>query len=297
MRAIPPGMAAKIAAGATSFCRLWKLARPDGLVLGFTDHDRDLTVSGLTYAAASGLDGTEAETQLGLGVSGAEVAGALTSAEITEADIAAGRWDGASVETWLCDWENPLERVLLDAGHVGEIRRNDRSFEAELRGLTHLLDQDKGRIFQSACAAALGDARCGINLALPAHRVLVTVSATDGRLLLSAPGAGAFAAGFFDFGMAEFITGANAGLKAEIKRHSLAAGVATVTLWSAPSGVILAGDQIALTAGCDKTFGTCLGKFANTANFRGFPHIPGNDFALSYARQGEPGQDGGSLTP
>jgi hypothetical protein len=29
-----------------------------------------------------------------------------------------------------------------------------------------------------------------------------------------------------------------------------------------------------------------VAKFANGLNFRGFPHIPGNDFVLSYARAG-----------
>jgi hypothetical protein len=30
-------------------------------------------------------------------------------------------------------------------------------------------------------------------------------------------------------------------------------------------------------------------------NFRGFPHIPGNDFVIRYPVQGEPGNDGKSM--
>jgi hypothetical protein len=29
-------------------------------------------------------------------------------------------------------------------------------------------------------------------------------------------------------------------------------------------------------------------------NFRGFPHVPGNDFVISYPLPGEPGNDGAS---
>ena len=36
-------------------------------------------------------------------------------------------------------------------------------------------------------------------------------------------------------------------------------------------------------AGCDKRIETCGARFANTANFRGFPHIPGQDAVLRYA--------------
>lgn len=32
---------------------------------------------------------------------------------------------------------------------------------------------------------------------------------------------------------------------------------------------------------CDRRFETCRGTFANTENYRGFPHLPGNDFILS----------------
>lgn len=32
---------------------------------------------------------------------------------------------------------------------------------------------------------------------------------------------------------------------------------------------------------CDQRFETCRDVFSNTANFRGFPHMPGNDFVLA----------------
>lgn len=46
--------------------------------------------------------------------------------------------------------------------------------------------------------------------------------------------------------------------------------------------------------GCDRQLGTCRDRFGNVANFRGFPHIPGNDFVLKYPRSGE-ALDGGAL--
>jgi uncharacterized phage protein (TIGR02218 family) len=57
-----------------------------------------------------------------------------------------------------------------------------------------------------------------------------------------------------------------------------------------------AGDTFSITAGCDKSFSTCRDRFANILNFRGFPHIPGNDFAFSYPVPGDSGNNGSSLT-
>ena len=65
-------------------------------------------------------------------------------------------------------------------------------------------------------------------------------------------------------------------------------------LWQAMAAPIEAGDAFVVSAGCDKRFETCRDRFANVANFRGFPHMPGNDFALSYPTV-DGGHDGGSL--
>jgi len=67
---------------------------------------------------------------------------------------------------------------------------------------------------------------------------------------------------------------------------------ATLALWQPPPESIEPGDVFVVTAACDKRFETCREKFANAENFRGFPHLPGNDFVVSYAVPGEPGHDG-----
>ncbi|PXA83155.1 hypothetical protein DMC25_18320, partial [Caulobacter sp. D4A] len=54
MRAVPEALAQRIESGAASLCHAWVLTRADGMVLGFTDHDRDLVVEGATCRAASG---------------------------------------------------------------------------------------------------------------------------------------------------------------------------------------------------------------------------------------------------
>ena len=292
MRTLTPALAAALARETATLCHCWRLVRRDGTVLGFTDHDCDLTFGGTTFRARSGLEAAEAGSQLGLAVSGGEVAGALIAAEIIEADIAAGRYDDASVETWLVDWSDPDARHLLDIATIGEIRRGDAAFVAELRGIAHRFDEERGRLYRAACDADFGDARCGLSLA--AYTLETIVAEPRGRLGLIATAAG-YAEGWFTGGLATFLTGANAGLAHEIKAHVQVAGGGEIVLWRPAAFDIAPGDQVRLVAGCDKRFETCRAKFANVVNFRGFPHMPGNDLLLRVAQPGEPGMDGGSL--
>ena len=56
----------------------------------------------------------------------------------------------------------------------------------------------------------------------------------------------------------------------------------------------MAGDRFRVVAGCDKRAETCRGKFGNFLNFRGFPHIPGDDWVTAYPKDGAV-HDGASL--
>ncbi len=201
----------------------------------------------------------------------------------------------ASVETWLVNWADPAERLLLDVASIGEIRRADGAFVAELRGVMHRLDEERGRLYRATCAADLGDAKCGIDLDDAAFTATGAAIRTDGALGLATADLSAFAAGWFTGGKLVWLTGANAGLAVEIKAHRLAEGEAELGLWQRAARPIVVGDTFRVTGGCDKRFATCGTKFANVPNFRGFPHMPGNDFVLRLALQGKPGMDGGSL--
>ncbi|MCA0423666.1 MAG: DUF2163 domain-containing protein [Proteobacteria bacterium] len=289
---LDPALAGHIAGGVTTLCRCWRLTRTDGTIFGFTDHDRDLTFAGTTFAASSGLAPSEVDAQLGLGVSSGEVSGALTGAELREIDIAAGLYDDATVESFLVNWADPDQRLLAEVATIGEIRRSETSFVAELRGPMHRYDQEQGRLFTKNCAADLGDGRCKVELG--AHTITASVEAVLSRLSLRLTLAGTVSVGRFTSGLASFATGPNAGHVRQIRLHTTS-GV--IELWDAFPHAVEPGAVVTLIAGCDKTFATCRGTFANAANFRGFPDIPTPDFILTYARPGEGGHDGGRLDP
>jgi uncharacterized phage protein (TIGR02218 family) len=293
MRSIPPALQGKLDTGVTTLCRCWLITRGDGVRQGFTDHDEDIALDGVVCRADTGLTGSEATQNLGLAVDTSELAGALSSDSLSEDELAAGRYDAAAVELWLVDWSEPDLRMLLAKGTLGEIRREGGAFTAELRGLSERLAQDSGRLYTTTCSADLGDARCKIDLSDFAFRGSGAVTALIATSRFAASGLEAFEDGWFTAGKLTFTGGANAGLSVEVKSHRKA-GAVTFDLWQAMPQPIAAGDTFTVTAGCDKRFATCRDKFDNVVNFRGFPHIPGNDFVVSYPLQGEPGNDGGS---
>ena len=294
MRMIPPALQAKLYSGATTLCRCWILTRRDGVIQGFTDHDDDVVLDAMTCRADTGLTGSEATQKLGLAVDSSEVSGALAAETLNEDDLAAGRYDAAVFELWLVDWSEPALRVLLAKGTFGDVRRDGAAFRVELRGLSDRLAQESGRLYTATCSADLGDARCTIDLTQPAYRGSGTVLAVAAISSFTAAGLDSFVDGWFTAGKLTFTGGANAGLSVEVKTHRNS-GAVSFELWQAMPEPIVIGDAFTVTAGCDKSFGTCHDRFNNVVNFRGFPHIPGNDFVLRYPTAGEPGNDGGSL--
>jgi uncharacterized phage protein (TIGR02218 family) len=296
MRQLPSGLAAHVAAGATTLCRCWRLVRNDGAVLGFTDHDRALAFDGTQYEPAGGFDASEDVREAGFATGGMEVAGALSSERIGADDLAAGLYDNAEMTLFLVNWSAPAERLLLRKGRLGEVTREDGAFRAEIRGLAAALDQPNGRAFRHTCDADLGDARCGVDLDAAAYRGTGAVLAASDRRRVTASGLGSFASAWFERGRLVWTSGGNAGLAAEVRSHRKSGSTATVELWQPAAHDIAAGDGFTVTAGCDKRFATCRTRFLNGVNFRGFPHMPGNDFVLFVARAGD-GNTGAPVVP
>jgi len=283
MKTLSPAMQAHLDDGATTLSWCWRITRADGVTLGFTDHDQVLVFDATDFEPESGFAASEVRSGSDLAVDAQDAEGVLTSDRITETDIIDGCWDNAGVELWRVNWAEPGQRVLLRRGAVGQIRRGRMAFVAEVRSLAHVLGQTVGRTFQASCDAALGDARCGIDLESAATKGNGVVTGLLRDRAFTASGLSGFAVDWFASGTITWTSGANAGRQVEILVHDLAGGVSTLTLLEAPLRAIAPGDSFVARAGCDKRIATCSVRFANTARFRGFPHIPGQDALLRYA--------------
>jgi hypothetical protein len=78
---------------------------------------------------------------------------------------------------------------------------------------------------------------------------------------------------YFQGGILTWTSGLNIGLKIEVKSYS----PGYIFLSDAMVYAIAIGDTYSMKAGCDRLLTTCINRFNNVVNFRGFPHLPGQD--------------------
>lgn len=280
--------------GVTTLCRAWFVNRSDGARFGFTDHDSDLSFDGMVFKASSGMTARALQQSTGLSVDNSETVGALVDAAIEEADLIAGRFDGAEVRSWLVNWADPAQRLMQFRGSFGEISRAAGGFKAELRGLTEKLNQPTGRIFQRNCSAVLGDARCGFDLQAPGFAAEAVIAGFDALGRMQVSGLAGFPERWFERGRLVVQSGAAIGLRGIVKLDRAQDGARFIDLWYKLSAPLAIGDTLRIEAGCDRAATTCKVKFGNFLNFRGFPHIPGEDWLASYPVSSR-NNDGGSL--
>jgi uncharacterized phage protein (TIGR02218 family) len=275
MKATGASLKAHMAGTMLTLATLWRVTRRDAAVYGFTDHDQDITYSGTTFLAASGMTPTAVKSSAGLQVDNLDVQALLDSSTITDADLLAGRWDYATVEIWRLNWaDTSMGHEVIRKGTIGNVHTGRSAFTAELRGMTQPLQQAIGRTYTPACDADFGDARCGKSLA--SYTVTGTLSSVTDQRQFSDSGRGE-SADYFRYGLLTWTSGANNGLSMEVK--SFASGM--FTLQEAMVGTVAVGDTYSVYAGCDKRLATCRDTYSNVVNFRGFPHVPGNDKMMS----------------
>ena len=277
--------------------RAWAVSPRAGAVLGFTDHDRDLSFEGIVFRAGTGMSARALVRGTGLAVDNSEGFGALSDAAISEDDIRAGRLDGAGVRIWEVNWADVGERREVFRGSIGEISRalwrGTGAFRAELRGLAEALSVEGGFVYHRRCSAVLGDGRCRFDLATPGFAEVRAVETAEGGRVLGWAAFAGFEAGWFAEGCVEVLEGAAAGRRAVIRDDRVQGAGRRIELWEALAG-LAPGERVRIVAGCDKRAGTCRLKFDNFNNFRGFPHIPGDDWLAVFPTRAR-GNDGGSM--
>ena len=257
----------------TSIALCWRLERTDGAGIALTSHDQPILAEGLSHEPVPGMLPASISRNLGLEPDSGEVAGALSSEALDKQDLALGRWDGASMRLSAVDWSNPeAEPIGLLAGEIGSVTLDGESFSAELRGAAARLDEPVCPATSAECRAHFGDKKCRVDLAGRTVSA-VAVSANGGELTLDRSVDERFL-----FGRLRYMSGQNCGLTTVI----LSTSGTTVQVRDLPRAVVGPGDRLELREGCDKRFTTCVERFANAVNFRGEPHLPGNDLLTRY---------------
>jgi uncharacterized phage protein (TIGR02218 family) len=134
-----------------------------------------------------------------------------------------------------------------------------------------LLDKDMPRnVYQPTCLHTLYDSGC--TLSKSAHGANGTVGAGATNTVIPCA-----ASANYLHGSITFTSGANAGDTATV--GSVNPGV-SLTLIYPLENVPAPGDGFTVYWGCDHTRATCINKFGNGANYRGFPFVPPPQMAI-----------------
>jgi uncharacterized phage protein (TIGR02218 family) len=247
----------------------WRVARRDGVTLGFTSHDRDIWLNGLLHRAAPGMLPSAVRRTADLGADSVDVQGALTHDAIASGDLATGLFDGALVELGIADWETG-DMASLYRGEIGAISEEAAGFSAELLSAKAQLDSDPVPRTSPTCRAQFCGPGCTLSAARFTHELrLASIDLAANAVSF----AGGPAADQFRDGSLRWVEGPQAGQSNTV--IEVDGGMLVLERALDPGAAV--GHLARVREGCDHTIATCAGRFVNSINFQGEPFLPGND--------------------
>jgi uncharacterized phage protein (TIGR02218 family) len=257
----------------------WRVARPDGVTLGFSSHDRDLWFNGVLHQSAPGMVPSAIRRTTTTEPDSAEMQGALDHAAIRAVDLEVGRFEGAAVEVGLVDWETGESEPLF-AGRIGTVSQGDGGFSAELLSAKAALGRELVPRTAPTCRAVFCGPGCTLSPARFTHELRVAaIDAPRGMVRF----AGWADAGPLLWGSLRWTDGAEAGLSFAILDQD--GGWIGFDRSLPPN--LAPGDRAVALEGCDHTLDTCASRFGNAVNFQGEPFLPGNDLLVRYGNPAE----------
>ena len=265
----------------TTLAWCWLIQRQDGTTLGFTSFDLPLSIDGVTYSAATGFTPSAWATSEGLAQNDNQNLKSIISSDaISEEDLLAGKYNYASITCFIVDVtnlptsliENPPKFLHLYSGILGKIKKSDRYFEIEVRGLDHKLENKLGELTSKFCRYQLGGFGCQLDLTPYTYTQAITGVSNQYTFTID----GVIPDGSLDRGQLTFISGLNAGRSADIAYYSSN----QIVLFQPMPYQIQVGDLMTVIQGCAKTLLACA-KYNNVINFGGEPHVPLTDKALN----------------
>jgi uncharacterized phage protein (TIGR02218 family) len=172
---IPPALQTHLETRETTLAWCWRITRLDGVVLGFTNHDRTLSFDSTDFEASTGFLGTEIESQLGMTVDNMDVYGAVDSVKIIESDIEAGLFDGAEIEVFLVNWEPAVSNRVFSWSDVFTDHTDSGGSDWSGYGSSELLPVDEPlQWFIQVYLRTINPGPATISLESPTGKIYVT---------------------------------------------------------------------------------------------------------------------------
>lgn len=304
MKTIPIALQNHLDEDATTVCLLTRIQTKDGTVIGFTDLDEDIVYDDgdgpVTYSAENGFTPSRMQSAADTSVDNSELAGIVSSAGITMAQIRAGLFDGAIVTVYRINYMATSNgHEVVQYGRAGETKFSDTKWTTEFRSLTQLLKQTISVPYSLVCRARFGSKAIGTNDIDSSGEVsfeenhpcgkdftwtngtVTSVGATP-KTTFSDTGL-TQEDGFFMPGVVDWLSGDNAGAQMEVDDHENASHGNFVRLALPMPYAISVGDTYRIRQDCTKVHDDaehgCIYHFGSewVNHFQGEPDIPVSD--------------------
>jgi uncharacterized phage protein (TIGR02218 family) len=275
LKTISPAMKAHKAGPTTTLCKLMRLERTDGVVMGFTDLDINVMYDDgdgpVDYDASQGMLPSTISMQGALTVENAEVAGLLANLDtgINPQDVRAGLYDYAKLRIYQVNYADlTMGHEWLGKGSLGECTIQDGQVISEYRGLAQPLQQNVCQLYSLTCRAQYGDAKCGATLVWT--NGTVTAQGADPTTQFHTDLAAAD--NYYVPGAIQFLTGKNAPRTLEVIGFASGQVSLLLPLYYPPEP----GDTFRIRIDCPKTQAGCTDPRRDRwpLYFRGEPLIP-----------------------
>ena len=262
---------------------LYTFTLANGVVYRFTSADIPVTSGGDVFTPTALLKRTGTQCRIGISVDNLTItatgsASFLLGGVNFSAAAVRGDFDRATVlleRAWFTDWATAPVGVLNQfQGNVSDVecdRMEVRiAVKSSLERFNILMPR---RVYQAGCPNALYDHSCGLVKSAYGAAGSIVAGSTNLRPITTIT---ATPPGWATLGTLEFTSGQNAGQKRTVKANVGGIFELVSKLPFTPQ----IGDTLVAYPGCDKTLGTCVGKFNNSARYRGQPYIPRPDAVL-----------------
>lgn len=293
MKSIPTAFGLHLGGFQQTLAICWKITRADGDILGFTDHDRDITFGGLTYDAKTGITRSALHVSNSLSVDNAQIESVLNSEKISDDDIRANLYDGCTVEIFIVNYTDPTnQNYRIKKGQLGQIQLTSPTYTGEFLGLTEKAAITCVDCYSPDCRVQLGSTRCGYSFVTDQGHVTSIVGSVEfhGTHPLHVDG-------YYKGGLLTWTSGNNSGYSIEVQ-DSIGSDIGhsnddRIVTWLEMPHSVQIGDDYNICVGCDHSFSTCCSKFNNHVNFRGEHLLPGLDQIVLYPNAQSPDGGGG----
>lgn len=308
-RNVPNALAARMASGATTLCRILKIMPLHADAFGITSLNKDVVFDdgngAITYRCACGYTPNDYVTKTDLSVNNSEADSLVAQYPLDGVTIDAvnsGIYDGAPYIEYLIDYEDPSAGFsILGSGNIGQITTQDGlACKIELRSLVQILKQTNMiELTSITCRAKFGDTRCKMSFVWYRGIVTAVGAETDRTFSFNPISPDSFgytnaeqmymnssgyifpaphtffdgtSYGFFEPGIVHWLTGDYANLESEVESFNSANNQVTLTI-PVPTNIQV-GDTFQIRQDCAKSKAMCIERFSNIINFRGEPELP-----------------------